>query len=110
MCARFKVFEEGKPLIALGPFEYLRQNSAVVKSFPIFGDRVLCIMSRHHVSPLDDSQEGRQGAPLLEHCREQAAAGWPGGPAGGALSRRDSFLTGTRLAQVDRGPWRDRSD
>jgi hypothetical protein len=55
-------------------------------------------MACHHVSALHDAKEKWQGAPLLESGRKPPSRWWAGGPAAGALSRRDQ--------QCQREVWR----
>src|SRR5271157_5502001 len=56
-----------------------------------------------HVFAPESTLQGRQGAPLLEHCREQALRRRQGGAAPGALSRRNQRQPAGRLAPGDRG-------
>ena len=63
-------------------------ESSVVKTYPLFEGASQRIM-RRHVPTIRPTEEERQGAPLLEHCRKQALCWRPGGPAPGALSGRD---------------------
>src|SRR5437762_7609285 len=68
------------------------QERAVVKTKAIFSEDVLALVVARHVFAFDDSQEGRQGAPLLEPCRGQAREWRPGGSAPCAVSGGDQLL------------------
>ena len=46
-------------------------------------------LSYEHVLAIRTATEGRQGAPLLEHCRKQTLYRWSCGAAPGSLSGRD---------------------
>src|SRR6516165_10477608 len=81
---------------------------AVVKTKAIFIVGVLRIIDGRHVFARHDSQEGRQGAPLLEPFREQARERWTRGAAARAVSWRDQLFAGAGVAQVDRGARRGR--
>src|SRR5437867_6625237 len=61
-------------------------------------------MRSRHVSPAHQAQEGRQGAPLLEHRGESPDRRRPGGAAAAAVPGRDQRFAGTGLAQVNRHP------
>src|SRR6266567_5171702 len=78
-------------------------EGAVVKTKAILSEDVLALLVARHVFAFDDSQEGRQGAPLLEPCREQAREWRPGGSAPCAVSGGDQLLARAGVAQVDRG-------
>src|SRR5271167_279190 len=80
-----------------------RAELAVVKTKAIPSDGFLPFIVGRHVPARHDSPEGRQGAPLLEPCREPTRERRAGGAAACAVSRRDQLLAGTGLAQVDRG-------
>src|ERR1700730_6549333 len=62
------------------------------------------IMRSRYVSPAHQAQEGRQGAPLLEHRGESPDRRRPGGAAAAAVPGRDQRFAGTGLAQVNRHP------
>src|SRR3984893_1045448 len=61
-------------------------------------------MRSRYVSPAHQAQEGRQGAPLLEHRGESPDRRRPGGAAAAAVPGRDQRFAGTGLAQVNRHP------
>src|SRR6201984_813429 len=61
-------------------------------------------MRSRYVSPAHQAQEGRQGAPLLEHRGESPDRRRSGGAAAAAVPGRDQRFAGTGLAQVNRHP------
>src|SRR4051812_21800524 len=77
-------------------------KTAVVKTYPIFKARRMCIDCCRHVPAANPKKEGRQDAYLLEHRREQAPRRWPGVATPSPVSGRDQFLAGRGLAQGDR--------
>src|ERR1700674_5826458 len=89
-----------KSLIWFGWSGSRRRESAVVKTKAIFSGDFLRIIADCHVFAPDDSQEGRQGAPLLEHCREQARERWTRCATARAVFGGDQLIAGTGVAQV----------
>src|SRR5713101_4131733 len=81
-----------------------RRKTAVVKTLSLFTARAAPIMRSRHVSPPYQAQEGRQGAPLLEHRGESPDRRGPRGAAAAAVPGRDQRYAGTGLAQVNRHP------
>src|SRR6201981_471545 len=63
-------------------------ETRVVKTYPLFG---FCFVRSFagHVLAIRAATEGRQGAPLLEHCRKPALCGRSRGAAPGFVSGRD---------------------
>jgi hypothetical protein len=60
-----RFFSADKPLIWLMCDAAQRRKTVVVKTYLVSLAGDLPMMGSRHVSPLDDSQEGRQGAPLF---------------------------------------------
>src|SRR5260370_42145029 len=65
------------------------QKVAVVQTYPVPNATAVCIIACRYVSALQHSQKKWQGAPLLEHRREQAMCGKSDRPAACALPWRD---------------------
>src|SRR5207249_8723139 len=88
----------------IGAGGHNRRQSRVVKTKVISRGVAAFIMRSRHVSPAYQAQEGRQGAPLLEHRGESPDRRRPGGAAAAAVPGRDQRFAGTGLAQVNRHP------
>src|SRR5947209_3938691 len=88
----------------MGAGGHNRRQSRVVKTKVISRGVAAFIMRSRHVPPAHQAQEGRQGAPLLEHRRESPDRRRPGGAAAAAVPGRDQRFAGTGLAQVNRHP------
>src|SRR5437588_318067 len=88
----------------MGAGGHNRRQSRVVKTKVISRGVAAFIMRSRHVSPAYQAQEGRQGAPLLEHRGESPDRRRPGGAAAAAVPGRDQRFAGTGLAQVNRHP------
>src|SRR5258708_5589056 len=88
----------------MGAGGHNRRQSGVVKTKVISWVVAAFIMRSRYVSPAHQAQEGRQGAPLLEHRRESPDRRRPGGAAAAAVPGRDQRFAGTGLAQVNRHP------
>src|SRR5882762_8101650 len=91
-------------MIGIGAGGHNRWQSRVVKTKVISRVVAAFIMRSRHVSPAHQAQEGRQGAPLLEHRGESPDRRRPGGAAAAAVPGRDQRFAGTGLAQVNRHP------
>src|ERR1700692_4645168 len=63
-------------------------ETRVVKTYPLFGFGFRRSLAGHVLS-IRTTAEGRQGAPLLEHCRKPRLCGRWGGAAPGFVSGRD---------------------
>src|ERR1700686_967528 len=83
-------------------------ETRVVKTYPLFGFWFRRSLAGHVLS-IRTATEGRQGAPLLEHCRKPALYGGSGGTRSGFVSGRDQrqpargVVPGDR--RVRRGEW-----
>src|SRR5260370_6708609 len=83
-------------------------ETVVVKTYPRLGFAFRRSLAGH-VFAIRTATEGRQGAPLLEHCRKPALCGRSGGAASGFVSGRDQrqpargVVPGDR--RVRRGEW-----
>src|SRR5258708_26322733 len=86
----------------IGAGGHNRRQGRVVKTKVISRVVAAFIMRNRHVSPAHQAQEGRQGAPLLEHRGESPDRRRPGGAAAAAVPGRDQRFAGTGLAQVNR--------
>src|ERR1700686_4519990 len=76
-------------------------ETAVVETYPLFGfwfRRSLAC----HVLAIRTTTEGRQGAPLLEHCRKPALCGRSRGAASGFVSGRDQRQSARGVVPGDR--------
>jgi len=79
-----------------------RPRTAVVKTQAIFRAAAMPIMRSRYVSAAHQTQEGRQGAPLLERSGELPDRRGPCGAAAAAVPGRDQRFARIGLAQVDR--------
>src|SRR4030081_317877 len=75
---------------------------AVVKTYPLFGFWFAGSLAGH-VLAIRATPEGRQGAPLLEHCRKPALCGLSGGAASGFIFGRDQRQPARGVVPGDRG-------
>src|SRR5260370_5784418 len=78
----------------------------VVQTKPILRTASVLIIGSRHVLTLFDSEERRQEASLLEHCREPPHLRGSRAAAARALPARDQRFAGIGLAQVDCRPGR----
>src|ERR1700757_1314562 len=76
-------------------------ETRVVKTYPLFG---FCFVRSFagHVLAIRAATEGRQGAPLLEHCRKPALCGRSRGAAPGFVSGRDQRQPARGVVPTDR--------
>ena len=72
-----------------------------MKTYPLFGFWFRRSLAGH-VLAIRATTEGRQGAPLLEHCREPALCGRAGGAASGSVSGRDQRQPARGVVPGDR--------
>src|SRR3982074_428542 len=76
-------------------------GTRVVKTCPLFGFWFRRSLAGH-VLAIRTTTEGRQGAPLLEHCRKSALCGRSGGAASGFVSGRDQRQPARGVVPGDR--------
>src|SRR6202049_1257464 len=76
-------------------------ETPVVKTYPLFGFGFRRSLAGH-VLAIRATTEGRQGAPLLEHCRKPALCGRSGGAASGFVSGRDQRRPARGVVPGDR--------
>ena len=76
-------------------------ETRVVKTYPLFGFWFVHRIAGH-VLAIRAATEGRQGAPLLEHCRKPALCGRSGGAAPGSVSGRDQRQPARGVVPGDR--------
>src|ERR1700749_1138671 len=76
-------------------------KARVVKTYPLFGAGFLRSLASH-VLAIRTAPEGRQGAPLLEHCRKPALRWRPCGAASGAVPGRDQRQPARVMVPADR--------
>src|SRR5262249_36169029 len=76
-------------------------ETRVVKTYPLFGFWFVGNFTGH-VLAIRTATEGRQGAPLLEHCRKPSLCGRSGGAATGAVSGRDQRQPARGVVPRDR--------
>src|SRR5216683_4297899 len=76
-------------------------ETTVVKTYPLFGFWFARSLAGH-VLAIRTTTEGRQGAPLLEHCRKPALCGRSGGAASGFVSGRDQRRSARGVVPGDR--------
>src|SRR5258708_4058885 len=77
-------------------------ETRVVKTYPLFGFGFRRSLAGH-VLAIRATPEGRQGAPLLEHCRKPALCGRSCGAASGSVSGRDQRQPASGVVSGDRG-------
>src|ERR1700738_5011409 len=77
-------------------------ETRVVKTYPLFGFWFVPRIAGH-VLAIRTATEGRQGAPLLEHCGKPALCGWSGGAASGFVFGRDQRQPARGVVPGDRG-------
>src|ERR1700682_5798146 len=76
-------------------------ETRVVKTYPLFGFGFRRSLVGH-VLAIRTTAEGRQRAPLLEHCRKPALRGRSGGAASGFVSWRDQRQPARGVVPGDR--------
>src|SRR5438105_5767954 len=76
-------------------------GTAVVKTYPLFGFWFARSLAGY-VLAIRTATEGRQGAPLLEHCRKPALCGRSCGAASGPVSGRDQRQPARGVVSGDR--------
>src|SRR6516162_2035717 len=76
-------------------------ETRVVKTYPLFGLGFLRSFAGH-VLAIRTAAEGRQGAPLLEHCRKPTLRGRSRGAACGLVSGRDQRQPTSGVVSPDR--------
>src|SRR5260370_8112431 len=79
-----------------------RPKVGVVETKPILRTASVLIIGSRHVLTLFDSEERRQEASLLEHCREPPDLRGSGAASARALPGRDQRFAGIGLEQLDR--------
>src|ERR1700688_5136951 len=77
-------------------------ETRVVKTYPLFGFWFRRSLA-DHVLAIRTATEGRQGAPLLEHCRKPALCGRAGGAASSSVFGRDQRQPARGVVPGDRG-------
>src|SRR5580658_740310 len=77
-------------------------KTRVVKTYPLFGFWFARSLAGH-VLAIRTTTEGRQGAPLLEHCRKPALRWWSGGAASGFVFGRDQRQPARGMVPGGRG-------
>src|SRR5260370_28772399 len=83
-----------------------RPKGVLGQTRPILRAASVLIIGSRHVLTLFDSEERRQEASLLEHCRDPPDLRGSRAAAARALPGRDQRFAGIGLAQVDRRPGR----
>src|ERR1700690_1156328 len=84
-------------------------KTRVVKTYALFGFWFVHRIAGH-VLAIRTATEGRQGAPVLEHCRKPALCGRSGGAASGFVFGRDQRQSARGVVPGDRGVRRGERD